>query len=416
MNSRDRIREALNHKQGDAIPLDLGSTGVTGIHVSCVQHLRRHFDLDDVPVKVIEPYQMLGELDPDLCQAIGIDTTALTPRENLFGFPNDNWKAYRTPWAQEVLVPGQFNTRMDAKGDTFIYPKGDMQAQPSGRLPDGGYFFDTIIRQPPLDEDNLDPADNLEEFGLVTDEDLEYFKAQAVERAAEGKAVIANFGGTAFGDIALVPAPFLIDPKGIRDVEEWYVSTAIRQDHIHAIYSQQCEIALHNLHKIHEQVGDLVDVVFLCGTDFGTQTSSFCSTETFQTLWLPYYKKVNDWIHEHTTWKTFKHSCGAVEAFMPYFIEAGFDIINPVQCSAAGMDPVSLKTKYGNDLVFWGGGVDTQHTLPFGSAQEVTDQVLERCEIFSKDGGFVFNTIHNIQACTPIENIVAMIDAVNEFR
>ena len=101
---------------------------------------------------------------------------------------------------------------------------------------------------------------------------------------------------------------------------------------------------------------------------------------------------------------------------MPYFIEAGFDIINPVQCSAAGMDPVSLKAKYGSELVFWGGGVDTQRTLPFGSPDEVTEQVLQRCEIFSTDGGFVFNTIHNIQARTPLANIIAMIDAVNEFR
>jgi len=157
-------------------------------------------------------------------------------------------------------------------------------------------------------------------------------------------------------------------------------------------------------------------VVFVCGTDFGTQTSSFCGIDTFRELWLPYYRQVNDWIHENTSWKTFKHSCGAVEMFMPHFIEAGFDIINPVQCSADGMDPQLLKDKYGDQLVFWGAGVDTQETLPFRTPAEVREQVLERCRIFGKNGGFVFDTIHNIQACTPVENIVTMLEAVKEFR
>jgi len=125
---------------------------------------------------------------------------------------------------------------------------------------------------------------------------------------------------------------------------------------------------------------------------------------------------MNAWIHENTDWKTFKHSCGAVENFMPHFIESGFDIINPVQCSAAGMDPKILKKKYGDKLVFWGGGVDTQNSLPFGTPEQVREEVLGRCEIFARDGGFVFNAIHNIQARTPIENIVAMFEAVKEFN
>jgi uroporphyrinogen-III decarboxylase len=131
---------------------------------------------------------------------------------------------------------------------------------------------------------------------------------------------------------------------------------------------------------------------------------------------MPYYQRVNCWIHENTGWKTFKHSCGAVEQLMIHFIEAGFDIINPVQCSAAGMEPEKLKAGYGEDLVFWGGGVDTQDVLPFGTPKTIREQVLRRCEIFSRNGGFVFNSVHNIQAKTPVENIVSMIEAVKEFN
>ncbi len=176
------------------------------------------------------------------------------------------------------------------------------------------------------------------------------------------------------------------------------------------------EPKLANLEKIWGAVGTNVDAVFVCGTDFGTQTSAFCSVATLRELYAPYYKAVNDWIHAHTPWKTFKHSCGSVERFYESFIEAGFDIINPVQCSAAGMDPEMLKRKYGSRLVFWGGGVDTQRVLPFGSAAEVREQVLQRCEIFAPGGGFVFNTIHNVLPEVPPENIVAMFEAVREFN
>jgi uroporphyrinogen-III decarboxylase len=194
------------------------------------------------------------------------------------------------------------------------------------------------------------------------------------------------------------------------------MSTAARRNYIHKVFEGQCEIALKNLEEIHAAVGDSVDVVFVCGTDFGTQTSSFCSVATLRELYMPYYKQVNGWIHRHTNWKTFKHSCGAVEKFIDTFIESGFDILNPVQCSAAGMDPVHLKSKYGDRIAFWGGGVDTQKTLPFGTPAEVRAQVLERCEVFSKNGGFIFDTVHNVQAGTPVENIVAMLDAVREFN
>ncbi len=157
-------------------------------------------------------------------------------------------------------------------------------------------------------------------------------------------------------------------------------------------------------------------LVNICGTDFGTQTSTFCSPEVYNNLWLPYYKKVNDWIHSNTEWKTFKHSCGAIEQLMPNFIESGFDIINPVQINAAGMDTVNLKKKYGDKITFWGGGVDTQHTFAFGTPQEVRDQVKRQCEILNENGGFVFNTIHNIQANVPFENVLAMLEALQELR
>jgi hypothetical protein len=357
---------------------------------------------------------MLALVDDDLKDAMGVDVVGVFRRGTKWGFPMERWK----PWqfnGLEVLVPGDFNVTVDANGDTLIYPEGDTTVPASGRMPKDGYFFDCTIRQEPFDEDKLNPEDNMEEFRSISQEDLDYL-ASATKEAATGRGVIGGFGGTAFGDIALVPGPALKHPKGIRDVTEWYVSTRSRQDYIHKVFERQCEVAIQNLERIYAVVGDQVQAVYLCGTDFGTQTSAFCSVKTFNELYFPYYKRVNSWIHAHTPWKTFKHSCGAVSKFIPSFIEAEFDILNPVQCSAAGMDPEQLKANYGDLLTFWGGGVDTQKVLPFGTPAEVREQVLRRCEIFAPGGGFVFNSTHNVQAKTPVENIVAMLDAVHEFN
>jgi len=412
---RTRVLDALSHRESK-IPFDVGSTAVTGAHATIVEGLRRHYGLEKRPVKVHEPYQMLAIIEDDLREALGVDTTGVFARNTMFGFPVEGWKEWRTPWGQDVRVPEGFRTTAADNGDLLIYPEGDLTVPPSGKMPSGGFFFDSIVRQEPIDEQRLDPADNLEEFTPVSGSDLAYFRRVVDEAGGTPAARVANFGGTAVGDIALVPGPFMKRPHGIRDVAEWYMSTVTRQDYLHVVFDKQTRIAVENMQRIHQQIGDAVDVVFICGTDFGAQSTQFCSPGTFDSLYAPYYKRMNSWIHAHTTWKTFKHSCGAIAPLIPNLIDAGFDVINPVQLSAAGMDAVDLKKRYGDRLVFWGGGVDTQKTLPFGTPQEVRREVLARCEVLGKGGGFVFNPVHNIQARTPIENIVAMVDAVREHN
>ncbi len=417
MTSRERVELALEHKEADRVPLDLGASPVTGMHVDTVYRLRQALGLDPpgTPVKVTEPYQMLGEIAPDLMEALGVDVVGLGKTATMFGFRNDGWKPWTTFGDTPVLVPEGFNTEPDAQGDILMYPEGDKSAPPSGRMPKGGFYFDTIVRQPPLDDENLRVEDNLEEFGPVSDEDLEHFRSEA-ERLSTGtdKAILANFGGTAFGDIALVPAPWLKHPKGIRDIEEWYISTASRRDHVYKIFERQCEIGVKNLEKIHRIVGDRITAAFISGTDFGQQTGPFISLKSYCDLFKPFHKIVNGWIHKNTRWKCFIHSCGSVRALLPDFVDAGFDIINPVQCSAAGMAAEELKQKFGSRVTFWGGGVDTQRTLPFGTPAEVRREVSERLKIFGAGGGYVFNTTHNVQSRIPIENVQALYETVRD--
>lgn len=415
MTSREKVRLSLNHQAGP-VAVDFGSSGLTSLHVSCVAALRTHYGLPEHPVKVTEPYQMLGEVEDDLVRALGSDCVGVSSHGTMFGFKNEGWHEWRTPWGQVVSVPAGFDPRQDSNGDVYLFPEGDKSVAPSGHMPASSYFFDAIVRQEPIDEDQLDPADNCEEFKLVDAAEIAHWRSEAIRLRGEDRAVVGGIGGTGFGDIALVPAAFLKHPKGIRDVTEWYVSLIERPDYVHQIFEYQCNIALQNLATYAEIMGDLIDVAVICGTDFGTQNSQFCSSKTFGELYAPYYRRVNDWIHRHTTWKTFKHSCGAIRPFIEQFIDIGFDILNPVQCSATGMDPVQLKADFGDRVVFWGGGVDTQRTLPFGTPEEVRAEVTERLRIFSPGGGFVFNTIHNTQARTPAANIVAMVDAIADFN
>jgi uroporphyrinogen-III decarboxylase len=256
----------------------------------------------------------------------------------------------------------------------------------------------------------------MEEFGMMKPAEEAYWREQADLFRGSERAVDTHLNGTALGDIALVPAPFLKAPKGVRDIAQWHMTVATDPDFVMEFFDRQVEIAFGNLAKLYEIGGDVIDVVVVCGTDFGTQESTFCSRTTYDEIWQPRYRRINDWIHKNTSWKTFKHSCGAIEGFLPSTIESGFDIINPVQCSARRMDAKTLKERHGDRITFWGGGVNTQKTLPFGTPEEVRREGLERCETFGDGGGVVFNAIHNVQALTPTENVVAMIDAVHAFN
>ncbi len=418
ITGRQRVRAALEHRQPDRVPLDFGGCNQTTVHVGVIAQLRARLGLERRPVQVEEPYTMMGRFDEDLKAALGVDVDALLPLGTFFGVPRDGWKDYVMEDGLQVLVPAGFNVSRDAAGNLYAYPQGDASVPPSGVMPQGGYYFDTILRQDPLPaaDADLKLEDNLEEFTYVSPGELDFLASQLPANRRSGRALFGVVPGAGLGDIACVPGPWLKHPKGIRDITEWYISTATRRDFLHRLFDRQTDIVLRNLNEIHRLVGEAMDLAWVCGTDFGTQSSTFCSPQTYRELYQPYYRKVNDWIHRRTHWKTFKHCCGSVTTLMEGFIASGFDVLNPVQWTAANMDPALLKERFGERIVFWGGGVDTQRTLPFGTPAQVREEVLAACRIFAPGGGFVFNTIHNVQARTPIENVIAMLEAVREFN
>lgn len=416
MNARERVVAAINHRQPDKIPLDLGGTSCSTLHVSCVRQLQERYGLPDKPVTTLSLSFMTGIVPDELADRMAVDTVPAIARGGAFGMPREDYKLWTTPDGQEVWVPGVFNPTPDGEGGWFAHPQGDTSCPPSGHMPTKCAYFDNIEPDVDVDEDHLDPADNLQEFSPFGEKDLNYIVASVEHGHRTGRAVVLGMPGAGLGDINQVPGTGLKHPRGVRKIEEWYISPLIRPDYIKEVFDRQTDVVLVNLQKINDACGDKIDVIHTCGTDFGHQSGQFCSTALFREIWTPYYRKVNDWIHANTRWKILKHCCGAVVPLIPCFIEAGFEILNPVQTSAADMDPARLKQEFGHDIAFWGGGIDTQKVLPFGSPAEVRAQVLERCEIFGRDGGFVFSPIHNVQRGVPIKNIVAMIEAVREFN
>lgn len=417
MTSRERFIAALNHQQTDRPPLDLGATGQTGINASTLYQLRKALGLEEHAIPIIEPGQMLGEVEDDVLKALKTDVVGIWNPTNFYGYKNENWKPWKMDDGTPVLMGGDFAYDEDETGTKWVYPQGDRSAEYSAMMPKDGSFFDSAPRAAfdmDLDEEELTPLEDFkDDFSVASDEDARYWEKRSIELYENTEyGVIGLLGGAGLGDAAMVPGPFVKHPKGIRRVEDWLLAHVLYPDYIYEVFRYQTDIMLKNLEIYKQAVGDRIQAVWISGTDFGNQRSLMLGKSTFCDLYKPFYKEINDWVHQNTNWKTFFHTCGAVYDLLDDFVEMGVDCINPLQLSAEGMDAKKIKETYGDKLVFWGGGVDTQHTLPFGTPEEVRKQVRERIDILSKDGGYVFNTIHNIVANVPAENLLAMYDEV----
>jgi hypothetical protein len=408
MNSKERVMKALRHKVTDRVPIDLGATAQTGIGAGALFRLRKLLALVDGPIVIQETGQMLGEVDEAVRQALGVDVVGLWNPINFLGVWNRDWKPWKMPDGTPVLIAGNVLFTVDERGNILAYPKGDVSARPSMSMPSGGFFFDALIRNPAQEDPGSARNDFSDTYSVMADEVARFLERQSRNIAAtQERAVVGNLSPGSFGDLAVLAAPFADDPKGIRDPEEWYAAHLLHKEYIQELFGFQTEVALQNLRIYKEAVGERIQVIHLSGTDFGTQKGPFLSPELFRELYKPFQKILGDWVHANTEWKVFYHCCGSIEPLLDDFIDAGVDILSPVQCSAEGMDAGMLKQKYGDRLVFWGGGVDTQRTLPFGTPEEVEAEALERVRTFSRTGGFVFSAIHNIIGRTPAENILS---------
>lgn len=408
MTARERVCAVINGRIPDRVPVDIGGTTLSGISVDEYAELAAHLGIDAEQPKVVDTYQMLARVSDEMRQWFGGDVVSVENPSIAWGYRNEGWKPWATPHGTPVLVPGQFHVEQRSDG---VYELFDASGKLAGQMPDKGYYFDKVFPDVKADLMGdivcMDPDVFRKSIPVYSDDELRQIQTRAqflhryTQYSVHGEFLRGNLGtGGVFAGHPL---------------SQWLCVTMLEPEYAAEMVEVYAQATLENFKLYRQAVGDCVDTIFVSATDYGTQNGEMYTPDVFKEIYLPNYKKINTYIHENSPYKIIFHSCGSIRNILPYFVEAGVDILNPVQTSAAGMDPQTLKSLYGDKLVFWGGGVDTQGVFPNGTPEQVRAQVKERIEIFGRGGGFVFSPVHNIQYGVPLENIVAMVEAVREF-
>lgn len=396
MSPRERILRAINHEIPDRVPIDLGGTRQSGIAAATYHKLKEHLGIRS-PTRVFDIYQMLAEVQRPVMERFGADVVGLYRPAVSFGIRNENWKPWQLFDGTRVEVPGGFEPVTEASGDLVLLRDETAVA----RMPKNGFYFDRIEKYPGaahVDLPTFQPP-------LLTDDDCEHYRAQAE----------ALYQNSDFAIVAPLGPPFeLFYGLGTGDFAAWMVTLATEPDYVAALYEKLVAAWLDNLQRFVDAVGDRVQILQICD-DFGMQESPFLSVQMFRDRIMPFYKRGLDWVHAHTDMKVMLHCDGAIFPLIPSIIEMGVDILNPVQTSAKGMEPARLKEEFGDRLVFWGGSLDCQRTLPFGTPAEVAQEVTEHLRAFAPGGGYVFAPVHNIQAGVPPENVISMFDTARSL-
>ena len=398
MTPRERVRTALAHREPDRVPIDLGGSLVTGIHPIAYRRLKEFLGLDDSPVKVSNIILQLAEVEEPIRKRFGVDVIELPRPEFIPGVRNDRWKPWTLQDGSPALISADFEPEITERGDVLIRnPDGSV----SNWMPVGTYHF--IPKDAPLANATLEDLEKFEPR-RYSDEELEILHHTARRLHEETDyAVFGWFGGS-----------LVEDSQFARGWDTFLLDLALNPDFAAALVRKLFEAAYADLERYIEAVGDYVDVIGFAD-DLGTQHGLQFSPRIYRELFFPYHKKLYSLVHERTDAYVFLHSCGSVYDLIPDLIEAGVDILNPVQTSAAKMNPRTLKEEFGDKITFWGGGACPQTVLPYKSPEEVKAHVRERLEIFAPGGGYVFAPIHDIQPDVPPENIVAMYDAALEW-
>jgi uroporphyrinogen decarboxylase len=412
MSSRDRVLAAIEHRQPDRLPIDLGSTPSSGISAIAYNRLMRHLGLGCGPAKVYDVVQQLAQPDDAVLDHFGIDVIDVG---RAFNRTPAYWHLATLPCGEDVHLPAWFSPRVAADGTwEVLSPDGTRIAA----MPAAGHFFDQTcfpyLDGYPADFRDLDRAMGKVLWSALVhspwdrageDHFWESLRTNVLQlRASTNRAIVIGAGCNLFEWGSF-----------LRRLDQFLMDLASSPGDVEPLLDALLERHLAFLERLCRAVGDVVDIVRL-GDDLGMDRGPFMSPATYRRLFKPRHTMLCDYIHRHSSMHILLHSCGDIAALVPDLIEAGFEILNPVQTNCRGMEPERLKREFGRDVTFWGGGCDTRHILNRQPPAEVKRHVRERLEIFAPGGGFVFNTVHNILPEVPPENIVAMFEAVAEYN
>lgn len=380
--SRRRVETTLSHREPDRVPYDLGGTILTGIHHQAYRRLRNHLDLPQAEIEIEDPVQQLALVHEDVKRRLKVDVYGLNPGSAIAGAPPP-------PWSE-----AGYDKLLDEWGIEWWKPQ------------DGGFYYD--MRRHPLA--HIDTIQGLANYRFPDPLDPGRYvgMAEKSNQLLNDRQVAYVLGRNAPGifEVAL----------WTRGFENFFTDMLTNQPFAEALLDAICEVKMNYWARALELVGKNVMIVSEAD-DLASQDRHLCSPALYRKLIKPRHTRLFAFIRKQAQVpvKIFYHSCGAVSDILPDLIESGIDILNPVQVSARGMDTRELKRRFGRDITFYGGGVDTQRVLPRCSPEEVRDEVRRRIDDLAPGGGFIFNTVHNIQADVPPANIMAMWTALQEY-
>jgi len=412
MTSRERIIAAIEHREPDKVPIDLGSTPSSGISVIGYNNLKKSLGITGGKTLVYDVVQQLAQPEDEILDLFNIDVIDVG---RTFNTSDNDWHEIKAADGSTAFYPKWFNPELQEDGTWYAY---DQNKELIAKMPQGATFFDQTCYPwedgYPSDFKQLPEAMNKvlwanlahSPWDCAGDDDFwERLRANSLKlREESDKALMVVCGCNLFEW-----GTFL------RKIDNFLMDLVLEPEKVEGLLDALMEVHLATLAKVCDAVGDVVDIIRF-GDDLGMDSGPFMAPDTYRQLFKPRHTVLCDYVKKNSQMKTFLHSCGSIYRLLPDLIEAGYDVINPVQTNSVEMDPATLKKEFGNDITFWGGGADTRTVLNGKTPQEVKDHVKERLEIFSPGGGFVFNTVHNIMPDVPPENIIAMFEAITEFN
>ena len=412
MTSRERVMAAVSHKQPDYVPLDLGATPGSGISAIAYNRLKKHLGMTGGHTKIYDVVQQVVYPEQEILDRFGVDVIDIG---RVFNDRPEDWYDVELADGSIGQYPSWFHPQKQENGDWLVY---DSENTLIAKMPVGATFFDQTYF-PYLDDYPDDYSDLDHQMGKVLwsalvhspwdhagDENFYQTLRQKVLALREqtDKALMITCGCNLFEW-----GTFL------RRMDNFLMDIYADPEHVQELVEQLMMRHLATLEKVCASVGDIVDILRF-GDDLGMDTGMFMSQEKYRELFKPYHTKLNEYVHKHSNMKTFLHSCGSIYPIIGDLIDAGYDILNPVQTTARQMDPETLKREFGKDITFWGGGCNTRTVLNRSTPEEVYTYTRRMIDIFAPDGGFVFNQEHNIMPDVPPENILAMYRAVADAR
>ena len=408
MTSRERVQRAVNFQAVDRVPIDLGGMKASSIAAVAYQRLQEKLGLRP-RTRVFDPRFMIAVVDEPVRKRFHLDVMPLDLSTlPALSQPDQEWVPRRLFSGTEVLLPPGTRIGEDPDGSWVLLD--DRGAPTAFRMPKDGFYFDD---QSFDTGSGIDPA-KFRPVDTIPDETLQQMARYGKQLFdATDYALLGWGGGVCFLGLSLITDRRSNVTMGMPS--EWMMMLMTEKDTCHEMMDRSVDASIRCLTLLNQAVGPCCFAWGIAADDSGTQRAEFVQPELWAEMIKPHYRKLCDWIHRHTSWKTYFHCCGSVYHLIPHFIDAGIDILNPIQTSAANMDPARLKQEFGQRVVFWGGGCDTQQVLNRGTPEQVRQQVKERMGIFSPGSGYVFNQVHNIQANVPPENVIAMLDAAYEF-